>query len=80
MLKTMGSCGVMKVHDEVPKGLEVMVPARWSPVRGNPYKGARRRIICVIVVEGATSDQKGLDAPGGVDVTKFRGVYPHWSR
>ena len=79
-MKAVGSRGVMKVHDEVPKGLEAMVPARWSPVRGNPYEGARRRIICVIVIDGAASDREGLDAPGGVDVMKFRGMYPHWSR
>ena len=71
---------MMKIHDEVPKGLEAMVSAPWSPVWGNPYKGSRRMIICVIVIDGAASDREGLDAPGGVDVTKFHGVYPHCSR
>ena len=71
---------MMKVHDEVLKGLEAMVPVRWSPVRGNPYKGALRRIIFVIFIDDAASDREGLDVSGGIDVTKFRGVYPHWSR
>ena len=66
MLKAVGSRGVMKVHDEVPQGLKAMVPARWSPVQGNSYKGAQRRMICVVGVDGAASDREGLDASGGI--------------